>query len=54
MNNKDRISKMATNKYKGIFGVEKYIFDRLLRLLEIADAYQRKSNAGRKGHLIPS
>jgi hypothetical protein len=42
---------MQTKKYKEIFGVEKYVFDRLLRLLEIADAYQRKSKSGRKGKL---
>jgi len=42
---------MPVNKYKEIFGVEKYVFDRLLRLLEAAEAYQRKSNAGRKSSL---
>ena len=45
------IEKMKPNKYKEIFGVEKYAFDRLLRLLEVADTYQRKSNAGRKSQL---
>ena len=49
--NEERIAKMPVKKYKEIFGVEKYVFDRLLRLLEVADAYQRKSNAGRKGRL---
>ena len=51
MNNTERIKKMATNNYKGIFGIEKYVFDRILRLLEVADTYQRKSNAGRKAQL---
>lgn len=51
MNNKERIEKLQENKYKEIFGVEKQIFDRLLRLLEIADTYQRKSKAGRKSRL---
>jgi len=51
VNNKERIAKMPVNKYKEIFGVEKYVFDRLLRLLEAAEAYQRKSNAGRKSSL---
>jgi hypothetical protein len=51
MNNAERIGKMPTNKYKEIFGVEKHVFDRLLRLLEVADTYQRKSSAGRKGKL---
>jgi hypothetical protein len=48
MNNQARIEKMAISKYKEIFGVEKYIFDRLLRLLEVSDTFQRKSTAGRK------
>ncbi len=39
---------MPPSKYKEIFGIEKHVFDRLLRLLEAADAFQRKSNAGRK------
>jgi hypothetical protein len=51
MNNQTRIAKMAVSKYKEIFGVEKYIFDRILRLLECADTFQRKSNAGRKAGL---
>ena len=51
VDNEERISKMRINKYKEIFGVEKYVFDRLLRLLELADTYQRKNNAGRKGRL---
>ena len=51
MNNAERIAKMATDKYKEIFGVEKNVFDRLLRLLEVADTYQRKSSAGRKSQL---
>ena len=51
MNNVERIAKIQTSRYKEIFGVEKFVFDRLLRLLEIADAYQRKSNAGRKSQL---
>jgi len=51
MNNEERIANMPTNKYKEIFGIEKYVFDRLLRLLEVADTFQRKSNAGRKSQL---
>jgi hypothetical protein len=51
INNEERISKMPIGKYKEIFGIEKHIFDRLLRLLEVADTYQRKSKAGRKGRL---
>jgi hypothetical protein len=51
MNNEERIATMAAGKYKEIFGVEKYVFDRLLRLLEVADVFQRKNNAGRKSQL---
>jgi hypothetical protein len=32
MNNQIKIAKMAISKYKEIFGIGKYIFDRLLRL----------------------
>jgi hypothetical protein len=51
LNNEKRIETMSAGKYKEIFGVEKYVFDSLLRLLEIADSYQRKSSAGRKSQL---
>jgi len=51
MNNTERIANMQANKYKEIFGIEKHVFDRLLRLLEIADTFERKSNAGRKPKL---
>lgn len=51
MNNIERIEKMNYKKYKEIFGVEKCIFDRILRLLEIADTFQRKNKAGRKSRL---
>jgi len=51
MRNEERIAKMPAKKYKEIFGVEKHVFERLLRLLEAADAYRRKSNAGRKSSL---
>lgn len=51
MDNYERISKLKLSQYKEIFGVEKPIFDRLLRLLEVADTYQRKNSAGRKAQL---
>ena len=51
VDNKERIAKMPVKKYKEIFGVEKHVFERLLRVLEVADIYQRKSTAGRKGRL---
>lgn len=42
---------MPTGKYKEIFGIEKCIFDRILRLLEATDTFQRKNNAGRTSQL---
>jgi hypothetical protein len=51
MNNQERIKKMSAGKYKEIFGVEKCVFDRLLRLLDAADTFQRKNKAGRKSRL---
>ena len=51
MNNIERIAKMAASRHKEIFGVEKSVFDKLLRLLEVSDTYQRKSAAGRKSQL---
>jgi hypothetical protein len=52
INNEERIINMPVSQYKEIFGVEKHVFDRLLRLLEAAFAFaERKSNAGRKTKL---
>ena len=51
MNNKERIAKMPSSQYKEIFGIEKFVFDRLLRLLVSVDVLQRKNNAGRKSQL---
>lgn len=51
INNKERIAKMPVSKYKEIFGVDKHIFDRLLRLLNAANVFGRKSGAGRKPRL---
>jgi hypothetical protein len=51
MNNEERIAKMSAGKYKEVFGIEKHVFERMLRLLEIADVFQRKSAAGRKSML---
>ena len=51
MKNEERITGMAPGKYKEIFGIEKHVFDRILRLLESADAFHRKSSAGRKSQL---
>ena len=51
MNNEERIGKLPAGQYKEIFGIEKYVFDRLLRLLIVADTFQRKSRAGRKSRL---
>ena len=51
MNNQERISNMPPKKYKEIFGVEKFVFDRILRLLMAVDVFERKNNAGRKSQL---
>jgi hypothetical protein len=51
MNNAERIKNMPASKYKEIFGVEKYVFDRLYRLLCLFYAFQKKSNAGRNPQL---
>ena len=51
MDNKERIKNLKPGKYKEIFGVEKHVFDRLFRLLETADVFQRKNTAGRKSRL---
>jgi hypothetical protein len=51
MDNQARIEKMSVGQYKEIFGVEKYVFDRLLRLLKVADTLGRKSSAGNKPKL---
>ena len=51
MNNEERIGKLQVSQYKKIFGIEKYVFDRLLRLLIVADIFQRKNSAGRKSRL---
>jgi len=51
MNNIERIAKMQDSEYKQIFGIEKFIFERILRLLEAADVFQKKNNAGRKSQL---
>jgi len=32
MENAERIAKMKASKYKEIFGIEKHVFDRILRL----------------------
>jgi hypothetical protein len=51
VNNEERIAKLPAGKYKEIFGIEKHVFDRLFRLLNVADTFQRKSTAGRKSRL---
>jgi hypothetical protein len=48
VNNEERISKMQPKKY---FVWKNIFFYRLLRLLEIADTFQRKTKAGRKSRL---
>ena len=51
IDNKKRIASTPAKRYKEIFGVEKPVFDMMLKILYLADSSNRKSNAGRKGKL---
>ena len=57
INNEERIAKTPVGKYKEIFGVEKWIFDRMLKILEVAYALRKKDekpeDGGRKPKLTP-
>ena len=50
INNEERLKNTPIGKYKEIFGVEKHIFDRMLKILNAAYAF-RPSKAGRKSKL---
>jgi hypothetical protein len=47
INNEERIKATPENKYKEIFGVEKRVFDRMLKILNITKTYNNDSNMGR-------
>jgi hypothetical protein len=51
INNDERIKNIPTSKYKEIFGVEKFVFDRMLKILSISKAFSNPTNVGRKGRL---
>jgi hypothetical protein len=45
--NKERIKTTPETKYKEIFGVDKRVFDRMLKILSVTKAFTKKSNMGR-------
>ena len=49
INNEERLKNTPIGKYKEIFGVEKYIFDRMLRILEITYAFNAADKKPEKG-----
>ena len=49
INNEKRIAETPIGKYKEIFGVEKYIFDRMLRILNAAYAFSNADKKPEKG-----
>ena len=54
INNEERIKNTPIGRYKEIFGVEKHIFDRMLKILSAVYAFnemERTSKAGRKPKL---
>jgi len=55
INNEKRIADTPVGKYKEIFGVEKHIFDRMLKILNTAYAFgkadKKPENGGRKAKL---
>jgi hypothetical protein len=55
INNEERLKNTPIGKYKEIFGVEKYVFDRMLRILNAAYVFgnmdKKPENGGRKPKL---
>lgn len=55
INNEKRIAGTPIGKYKEIFGVEKHIFDRMLKILNVSYAFshvdKKPENGGRKPKL---
>lgn len=49
INNEVRIENTAEDKYKEIFGVEKHIFERMLKILNAADAFNNMDKDASKG-----
>jgi len=53
INNEERIKNTPTSKYKEIFGVEKHIFDRMLKILNVAYAFRQAEIKPEKGGRKP-
>jgi hypothetical protein len=53
MENETRIKNTPMGKYKEIFGVEKYIFERMLKILNAAYAFNNKEKDVSKGGSKP-
>jgi len=53
INNKERLKNTPIGKYKEIFGVEKYIFDRMLKILEITYTFSNMDKKPEKGGRPP-
>ena len=53
INNEERIKNTPAGKYKEIFGVEKFIFDRMLKILTTAYAFEKADMKPEKGGRKP-
>jgi len=53
INNEERLKNTPISKYKEIFGVEKYIFDRMLRILNATYAFNNVDKKPEKGGRKP-
>ena len=51
INNEERIKNMPSEKYKEIFGIEKFAFDRILKILCLNKTLNNPTNVGRTGKL---
>lgn len=51
INNEERIKNMPPKKYKEIFGIEKFAFDRMLKILNLKKTFSNPTNVGRNGKL---
>jgi hypothetical protein len=53
INNEERIANTPVGKYKEIFGVEKHIFDRMLKILNAAYVFSKAAQDSSKGGRKP-
>ena len=47
INNEERLEATPIGKYKEIFGIEKYIFDRMIKILNAEYAFNKTTKVGR-------